>query len=151
MTPAVPVYPTTDLSIAKRALDPVLAAGQTETYRITVHNHGTVAAAHVVAVDRLRGNAKIIAVDPSAGRCRTGKLIICSLGNLKPGASATITVQLVPDTAGDHFDNTALVASATREQRLTNNIARSSIRIQHPSKHPVACPSAVGAIGHAAC
>ncbi len=151
VTPAVPVYPTTDLSIAKQALDPVVAAGQPETYRINVHNHGTVAAAHVVVVDRPGGKAKIISVDPSVGRCRTGALIICPLGNLDPGASATITVQLVPETTSDQFDNTAAVASATREQRLSNNIARSRIRIVHPSKHPVACLSAVGPVGHAAC
>jgi Domain of unknown function DUF11 len=151
VTPAVPVYPTTDLSIAKRALEPVVAAGQPETYRITVHNRGTVAAAHVVVADRPRGKSRVISVDPSAGRCRTGLVIICSLGNLKPRATATITVQLIPDTPASHFDNAAIVGSATRDQHPSNNIASARIRIQHPSKHPVICRSARTPIGHAAC
>ena len=150
----VPPYPVTDLHVAKQALTPVVAAGHVAAYRITVSNRGPDAAERVVLADRPRGDATIVSAQPSAGGCRVvgalGEVIVCRLGNLKPGAHASVIVRLIPKTTRSSFVNVAVASSATDEHNLANNRSAARIRIVHPPS-PVVCPSARGPRAHAAC
>jgi uncharacterized repeat protein (TIGR01451 family) len=149
--PAPPTYPSADLSVVKNALDPVVIEGHTVTYRITVHNHGPAAAAHVVLADKPPAGAQIVSVRPSTGRCHSGRLVICVLGNLKAGASASVLVRLIPTTASPRYVNTVAVGGATHDPRLRNNLARAWIRVIAPPKPPIICRAAHGPVGQAAC
>jgi hypothetical protein len=128
-----------------------VAEGEPVTFRIIVHNNGPDPAAHVVLADQPREQAKIVYVHPSTGQCTIGKLVICRLGNLAPGATAKIMVQLIPETTDPQFTNRAVVGSATAETTLANNISHAPIRIVGPPGGPVACPSSAGPIAGTAC
>jgi hypothetical protein len=149
--PDVPAYANTDLSITKQALDPVVAQGQTATFRIKVHNNGPDAAAHVVLADQPRGKAKITSVHPSTGTCTIGKLIVCRLGNINAGDTVTIMVSLIPETSATQFVNRAAVGGATAEATITNNISHSTIKIEHPPTNPIGCTSRSVPVAHVAC
>jgi len=148
--PAPDVYPMTDLSVTKHALKSVVAEGAPVTFRIAVHNNGPDPAANVVLADKPQEQAKIVYVHPSTGQCTIGQLVICRLGNLAPGATATIMVQLIPETTDPDFTNRAVIGSGTTEATLANNLSQATIRIVAPS-NPVACPSRVSPTAHPAC
>ncbi|HTU98634.1 MAG TPA: DUF11 domain-containing protein [Solirubrobacteraceae bacterium] len=146
-----PAYAGTDLTLAKQALTPAVARGQAVTFRITVHNKGPATAANVVVADQPKDPARIISVRPSVGQCQVGKVIICRLGNLKPGATAAVMVRLIPETSGATFTNRAVVGGTTAEATLANNIGHATIRVLHPPTHPIACSSALEPVARAAC
>ncbi len=146
-----PSYAATDLSVTKQALDPFAVKGEPVTYRITVHNRGPDPAAHVVLADKPSGKARVVYVRPSAGRCTIGTFIVCRLGNLPANATVSIMVRLIPETSATPFVNRAVVGGATAEATLTNNVAHSTIRVIVPPAHPIACPSRVAPVAHAAC
>jgi Domain of unknown function DUF11 len=151
----VPSYGVSDLKVTKQALTPVVAAGQVAAYRLSVGDIGKDTAERVVLADKPVGDATIVSVRSSTGRCRvtklTGQMIVCRLGNLKPGAHVSAIVRLIPKTTHGHFVNVAVVGSATDDQTLANNHATATIRIVHPPSPPVVCPSARGPKAQAAC
>jgi Domain of unknown function DUF11 len=151
----VPSYSVSDLTVAKRALTPVVPAGQVAAYVLIVHNIGNAAAERVVLADKPRSDATIVSVRPSSGGCRVtnlqGPLIACSLGNLAAGAQASVVVRMIPKTTLGRFVNSAIVGSATDDRTLANNRARAVVRLVHPPAPPVVCPSGRGPNAHAAC
>ena len=149
--PVVPAYASADLSVTKQALSTVVLKGDPVTYRLTVHNNGPDSAAHVVLADQPRGDATIIYVHPSTGQCHIGKLIICRLGNLDSGATASIMLRLIPDTTNKKFVNRAAVGSATADPKRANNLSDATIKILVPPSPPVACGSRFNPVAHAAC
>lgn len=149
--PVVPAYSSTDLTLTKQALAPVVAQGQVATFRIRVHNNGPDDAGHVVVADQPVGKAKIVAVHPSAGKCTIGKLIVCRLGTIKAGATVTITVEMIPETTATEFVNRAAVGGTTAEATVTNNVSHTTIRIVHPPSRPIGCSSRLDPVAHAAC
>ena len=144
-----------DLTVAKRALTPVVPVGHVAAYVLTVRNIGRDAAERVVLADKPVGDATIVSGRASTGRCRvtklTGQMIVCRLGNLKPGAHVSAIVRLIPKTTHGHFVNVAVVGSATDDKTLANNHATATVRIVHPPSPPVVCPSARGPNAQAAC
>jgi hypothetical protein len=54
----VPSYATSDLSVTKVALNPVVLEGEPVHYRITVHNNGPDTDAHAVLVDKPGGKGQ---------------------------------------------------------------------------------------------
>jgi uncharacterized repeat protein (TIGR01451 family) len=144
-----------DLTVAKRALTPVVPAGQVAAYALTVRNSGDGTAERVVLADKPRADATIVSVHPSIGTCRVtnlqGPLIVCSLGNLKAGADASVVVRMIPKSTRGQFVNAAVVGSATDDRTLANNRARAVVRIVHPPSPPVVCPSGRGPKAQAAC
>jgi uncharacterized repeat protein (TIGR01451 family) len=149
--PPVPAYASADLSVTKQALSTVVVKGDAVTYRVTVHNNGPDAASHVVVADQPRGNVKIVYVHPSTGQCHVGKLIVCRLGNLNAGDTASIRVRLIPETNDKTFDNRVAVGSATGDPKRANNLSKATVKIIVPPKHPVACGSRLDPVAHAAC
>ena len=127
------------------AVPPVL------TFRLRVTNRSAFTASRVVVADRLTPGTALVSARPSQGRCVTSgpRLVICTLGDLGPGASATIVVrvQQVDPSAGV---NVAVVASGTPEDVVRNNVAAARFSAFRPSA-PSACGSAAGAIAHASC
>ena len=151
----VPPYPVSDLTVAKRALTPVVAAGQVAAYALTVRNAGPDTAERVVLADKPRADATIVSVRPSRGHCQVTNtprpLIVCSLGDLAVGARASVVVRMIPKTTSGRFVNVAVVGSATDDRTLANNRAHAVIRIAHPPTPPAVCPSARAPRAHAAC
>ena len=107
------------------APDPV-AEGGTLTYTLTITNHGPDAAQAVTGQDLLNQLTTFVSAVPSQGSCSSpGGAIVCPLGTLASGASATIVI-----TGTAHFTgtiiNSAFVSSTTADANLANNIANES-------------------------
>jgi uncharacterized repeat protein (TIGR01451 family) len=75
-----------------------VTAGGNVTFHVTVQNTGP-GIQHAVALDDpLPSNAGLVQVTPSTGSCSSGSDVVCSLGDIAPGA--TVTVDLTFATYG---------------------------------------------------
>ena len=81
------------------APDPAYVAGTDITYLLTVANAGPDSAANVAVVLSLTGGASVVSATPSQGNCNAG--LVCSIGQIANGGSATVTLLVDPASAGD--------------------------------------------------
>jgi uncharacterized repeat protein (TIGR01451 family) len=123
-----------DLSITKTAApNPSVIAGTNLTYTITASNAaGPSTATNVVVKDTLPGQVSVVSVTPSVGSCSGGvpgnpaQPLICTLGSLIKGASATITVVVnvnLNTPNGTILTNNASISSDTSDPTNNNNTA----------------------------
>jgi uncharacterized repeat protein (TIGR01451 family) len=123
VTPVVPGgAAVANLAVTKRVDRRTAQVGDVVTYRLTVRNTGDVTAEHVVLGDRPRTGTLLVSADPSQGTCGERLPLVCPLGNLAPGASATVSVRLRMTEPGT-TRNFAAVGSASNETRLFDNLA----------------------------
>jgi uncharacterized repeat protein (TIGR01451 family) len=116
-----------DLSVTKTdSPDPVVARSNL-TYTVTVTNDGPATATGVTLVDRLP-DAVFVSATSSQGTCvRQGKGrrdgdLVCDLGTLAPGASATVTIVVTPSRDGT-ITNTATVRANEPDADRADNTA----------------------------
>jgi large repetitive protein len=117
-----------DLSVTKTASSAEVLVGDVFTYTITVENLGPYEAPETVLTDALPVEVSYISAVSDKGSCQKDSLLNCSLGELLPNASATITVTVEAITAGI-ASNEAVVASAAPDPTLGNNTASSNVTI----------------------
>ncbi len=93
------------------------------TYTLTIQNNSIYTASGVVVTDTLPPSAAYLNAAPSQGEpcTRSGPyLVICSLGDIGPGASATIEIGVTPQNPGVMY-NEATVGSTNTELIPANN------------------------------
>ncbi len=78
--------------------------GQQVTYTATVTNSGSGAAGNVAFEDLLPGKASLVSTTPSQGSCNGNPTVVCSLGALNAGASATVTIVVTANQPGSMTD-----------------------------------------------
>lgn len=88
---AVPPLPG-DVRVTKTADTGQVSVGGQVTYRITATNVGPGTASSAIVTDTPDPGLQIVSVTPSQGTCSAGTPIICDVGPLAPGASATVVV-----------------------------------------------------------
>src|SRR5262249_1340451 len=79
-------------------------AGQQVTYTATIGNHGSGPAATVAFQDLIPGKATLVLATPSQGTCSGNPTIVCALGSLAPGATATVTIVVSTTQPGPIID-----------------------------------------------
>lgn len=89
----------TDLSVTGSGTASVLV-GQPVSYTFTVTNHGPGDDASVTLTDPIPAGADYFGASTSQGSCSGATKITCDLGALDSGASATVTLEVVPVMAG---------------------------------------------------
>ncbi|HEV2198599.1 MAG TPA: DUF11 domain-containing protein [Bryobacteraceae bacterium] len=132
-TGAVTYISSADLSITKTALPSPVVAGANLTYIITASNAaGPSMATNVVVKDTLPGQVSVVSVTPSVGTCSGGipgnpaQPLICTLGSLIKGGSATITVVVKVNSStpdGTILINNASIGSEINDPNNANNVA----------------------------
>lgn len=122
------VKPVADLSIALHASPNPVAVGGNLTYTIQVTNHGPSPATGVTVRDQLNASLHLISVTSSQGHCTT---LPCHLGNLGPGAHATLTVVAkLLRRPGASISDTAVVSGNEYDSNPANNLATVATQVR---------------------
>ena len=112
----------TDMSITMEAADSV-PVGQPLIYSITVKQGGECDGEKVTVTDPLPPGMTFVSATTSRGSWRQSNGVVkFSLGLFTQGASADLTITVVPTQAGS-LSNTATVRSNGRDVRPDNNVA----------------------------
>ena len=92
------------------APDPV-NAGSTLTYTVSVTNRSASAGTGVVITNVLPPNVRFVSAVPSVGTAsQAAGVVVANLGTLAGGATATLTIQVVPQTSGPHTNAATVTA-----------------------------------------
>jgi uncharacterized repeat protein (TIGR01451 family) len=81
-----------------------VSTGQQVTYTATIGNHGSGAAANAAFQDLIPPNTTLASVTPSQGTCSGNPTIVCNLGSLAPGATATVAIVVTTTQSGNATD-----------------------------------------------
>src|SRR6185436_17290110 len=81
------------------------------TYTLVVSNAGPLTATNVVVSDDRPDDATFKSVSTTQGSCTTADPVVCSVGSLANGASATITLVVKAPSSYDPLTNTATATS----------------------------------------
>ncbi len=110
-----------DLSLTKTDSADPAEVGTSFFYTLTVTNDGPDEATEVRVTDRLPGTLELVSAVPSQGTCgQVCDAVICDLGALPNGASATITLEVIPWLSGTRI-NGATVFGDQIDPDLSNN------------------------------
>jgi uncharacterized repeat protein (TIGR01451 family) len=129
-----------DVSVTKTAPSNV-APGATVPYTITVTNNGPATATGVTMTDPVPGT--LLPAQLSGPTCERELnvgteqyTVFCAVGTLASGASATITYNVTPTTAGT-LTNTATVAATQTDPNTANNTATVNTTVGSVAPSPV--------------
>ncbi len=114
-----------------------LRVGDVLVYTLTVTNSGP-AATSVLLTDPLSDRVTMLETRPSQGRCHIGPagrttVVMCSLGELLPEATATVTISVRPTRPGEII-NTAFATGGVADPDLRSNRSRTRTRVLLPAR-----------------
>jgi uncharacterized repeat protein (TIGR01451 family) len=119
-----------DLSIVSTSdAAPPVPPGTKVTYTIVVTNNGPAIATGVVVTDALPSGVTFVSATPSQGTCSGTTTVICSIGTLANGQSATIALAVLTTASSGSITNTAAVSAANTDPNTTNNATTSSFAV----------------------
>ena len=110
------------------APDPV-AVGGTLTYTVTIANRGPSAASGVAMADTLPATVTFVSALASQGSCgAVGSTVICTIGAIATGGSATVTIRATVQATGT-LSNTATATTADIDPVPANNSATATTTV----------------------
>jgi uncharacterized repeat protein (TIGR01451 family) len=125
-----------DVAIVKNA-PKAATVGQNLTYTMVISNGFRLAAPQVVMEDTLPANVTLVSATPSQGSCRSGpRRVVCALGDLAAGASATVTIVVRPTEVGPLL-NVARVSGRFEDLDPSNNRAEAATEVGLPPSTPL--------------
>jgi len=130
-----------DLSAANADIGVSVAAsggnttGTTTTYVATVTNAGPAGATNVVFTAQPPSTGTIVSATASSAQCSTSPAIVCDLGGLANGASATVTV-LVAQLSAGQSTLAAQVTGSENDPNTVNNQASATVTVSGSTYSP---------------
>ena len=119
--------------------DPV-QVGNNLTYTITVSNLDPSLSMSATMTDILPAGVNFVSVTPSQGSCTGTSTIVCNLGGIAAGASATVSLVVTPTVAGT-LTNTASVPDFEDPTPGNNRDTELTTVIPAPTPPPTATPT----------
>lgn len=124
--------PIADLSVAQTPIPNPVSVGSNLTFNITASNLGPADANAVSLTDTLPTGMTFVSANTSQGSCgQTAGVITCALGSISANSSATVTIVVVPASAGAG-NNVVSVASDTLDLVAANNSSSASFTVLDP-------------------
>lgn len=116
--------PTADLDLTKTdAPDPV-AVGGVLTYTLLIENDGPSVATGVELVDTLPAGVTFQSAVAAPGTCaESGGVVVCDIGTLAVGATATVEIEVIPEAPGTLL-NTAVVSANEADPEVAENVGQ---------------------------
>ena len=111
-----------DVAVSMTGSPDSLPFRSTLTYTIVVSNFGEIAGENVRLNNTLLSGTGVVSINTTRGTCSGNRFIACDFGTLDPGATATVTLVVVPPAVATMID-TAIVSTTTPEATTTNNTA----------------------------
>jgi uncharacterized repeat protein (TIGR01451 family) len=93
-----------DLDLRLSGSPSSVSAGQQVTYTAAIANHGSGTAATAAFQDLIPAKTTLVSATTSQGSCTGNPTVVCSLGSLGPGATATVTIVVATTEAGPIVD-----------------------------------------------
>jgi uncharacterized repeat protein (TIGR01451 family) len=119
--------PDADLGIAMTATPDPIQVGSVLTYTMTVTNPSSSEAPNVVVTDSLPLGPSFISATASQGSCVGTTIVTCDLGSLSPGASATVQIDVTPQTKGSLTNEASAWALAGQDPNPNGNILSTTL------------------------
>jgi large repetitive protein len=116
----IDVQPSADLKLVKTASATTVHEGEDFHYTVVVTNAGPSTARAATVTDSLPAGVSLRSAASTRGSCTQGDPVVCQLGDIPSGGSATITLEATATDAG-RPENTAVVESPTADPDTTNN------------------------------
>lgn len=113
--------PSSDVTVGKTASRALVAPGSTVTYTIVVTNIGSFAASGTTVTDVLPAQLTLTSATSTQGTCVGTTTILCTVGNLEPAASATITIVATVSVAASGAISNTATASDPNDRNPGNN------------------------------
>ena len=117
-----------DVAITKTDTPDPVQVNQNITYQITVVNNGPQAATNVRVTDPIPASVSFVSATSSQGSCGGTAPVICNLGNLANGGTATVTI-VVRATAEGVVTNTASVTANETDSNPNNNSSTATTQV----------------------
>lgn len=127
------VTPIADgVDVAVEVSTPSSAARQAEplVYTMRVANTGSLPASGVTLSDTLPAGVTFGSVSTTQGSCTGNTTISCAIGDLAPGAIATVTLTVTPTQTTFSLVNTATVTANETDANPLNNSSSASVWVQ---------------------
>jgi len=120
---------TADLVVTKNANPSAVAPGGQITYTITTLNNGPGAASGVSITDPLPAGTTLVSATSSQGSCSGTTTVICSLGSIANGASATVTIVITAPSSTGTLINSASANSTSFDAVGSNNTGTVAVAV----------------------
>lgn len=126
-----PPEPEADLNLTKTGDADLVLVGQRVNYTLVASNDGPDVAENVTVLDDVPASFVIEETNATQGPgCAiAASLVTCVLGDLAPGANATIRIGVRP-TAPGAFNNAAVVTANTSDPAAQNNFANETTGVE---------------------
>jgi uncharacterized repeat protein (TIGR01451 family) len=129
-----------DLSVANAADHDTANPGDSVSYTVTVTNAGPAVAVGSHLTDQLPDGADFLSATPSQGSCSpSGTDLVCELGDLASGATATVTLTVRLNQPGTAVD-VAYITSQMLDNNTGDNQAQATTQVGGGQAAPAAPP-----------
>jgi uncharacterized repeat protein (TIGR01451 family) len=123
-----------------------VGTGQQVTYTATIGNHGSGPAATVGFQDLISPKTTLVSVSPSVGTCSGNPTIVCNLGALDAGATATVTIVVTTTQSGNATDRGWISTNPPGDWRHERDVTTSVRDLKADLDfHLIGSPSSVNA------
>ena len=125
-----PLSAGADLSITNTDSPDPVTLGSPLTYTVTIRNNGPSEAAQVWLAHTVLGQVRFVSATASQGHCiGVPGLVACNPGTLASGATATVTIVVVPKARGT-LASTVYAWSGVGDPHPANNQATATTRVR---------------------